>query len=225
MSYALELMNESPLDDELRRLVEAAQRQPPGSRDRRKRLAELISVLQASKQLTRPQRGQFQGFYEEIYQDALQRLFTYICDRIDTYSPKRGRVLQWVNFYLSKRFFTEASRDIMPVLPAGIDARTVKRFSIDDLDIHDPNAASSQTNTLPSEEVIHYLQEDPEGLFRSTHIENHPQASFQHIALSRLNGYSWKELSTELGPGISSLSTFYQRCIKRFAPKIKIDLL
>lgn len=218
-------MNESSLDESLEAMVEAAQQCPRGSRDRTKALARLISVLQNSRQLSRPRRGQFQGFYEEIYQDALQRLFTYVCDRIDDYDAEKGRVLQWVNFLLNRRFFIDASREVLPILPGGVDARQVTRLSLEDLDINHAGELTPQLAPSLSEDLKCYLQEDPDDLFQHTHIANHPRANFQYIALSRLEGYSWQDLATELNLGISTLSSFYQRCITRFAPRCRQDLL
>ncbi|NEP18606.1 MAG: sigma-70 family RNA polymerase sigma factor [Leptolyngbya sp. SIO4C1] len=216
-------MCESPLDEYLEQLAVMAQQQPSGSRERRKALAKLISVLQNSKQLTRPRRGQFQGFYEDIYREALQRLFTYMCDRIDDYNPERGKVLQWVNFLLSRRFFIEASREVLPTVPKGLDPKTVTRLSLDDLDTSPPS--DPQQAPALSDDLKYYIREDPDGTFQKTCIANQPHANFQYIALKRLEGYSWKDLSAELALGISTLSSFYQRCINRFAAKCRQDLL
>jgi DNA-directed RNA polymerase specialized sigma24 family protein len=218
-------MNELSLDDYLQQLVEAAQRHPPGSRDRKKSLAKLIGVLQGCGQLARPRRGQFQGLYEDIYREATQRLFTYICDRIDDYSAERGRVLQWVNFLLSRRFFIEASREFLPTVPKGIDAKTVTRLSLEDLDSNNPSELNPQLTPSLSEDLSCYFQEDPGDVFQTTCIADRPRANFQYIVLKRLEGYSWKELSKELDLGISTLSSFYQRCITRFAPQCRKDLL
>lgn len=218
-------MDELSLDDYLQQLATTAQRHPPGSRDRKKALAQLVSALQKSGQLTRPRRGQFQGFYEEIYREALQRLFVYVCDRIDDYNPTRGRMLQWVNFLLGRRFFIEASREVLPTVPKGVDAKTIIRLSLDDLDSNNPSELNPQLTQSLSEDLKDYLQEDPDGVFVTTCIAKHANANFQHIALRRLDGYSWKELSEELDLGISTLSSFYQRCITRFGPKCKQDLM
>jgi hypothetical protein len=218
-------MNELSLDEYLQQLTEVAQQHPRGSRDRTKALAKLIRVLQSSGQLTRPRRGQFQGFYEEIYRDALQRLFAYMCDRIDDYTADRGRVLQWVNFLLSRRFFIEASREVLPTVPKGIDAKTITRLSLEELDSCNPVELNPQLVPSLSEDLKAYLHEDPEAIFQTTCIANQPSANFQYIAIKRLEGYSWKELAAELDLGISTLSSFYQRCITRFVPKFRNDLL
>jgi hypothetical protein len=77
---------------------------------------------------------------------------------------------------------------------------------------------------LPSQQVLQCLEDDPEGLFQRSHIDHHPQANFQFLAIKRLAGYSWQELSEELGIAIPTLSSFYQRCLTRFAPQLKAYL-
>jgi hypothetical protein len=180
--------------------------------------------MQRSSKLSRPRRGQFQMLYEEIYGEALQRLFSFVCERIDAYNPQRGEVLQWVNFLLNQRFFIEASRDALPTVYKGMDARAVKRLTLEHLDQSNPYELNPQLVPLLSQEVKTCLEEDPEGLFQQASIAGHPAASFQCLALKRLEGYSWQELSVELDIAIPTLSSFYQRCLTRFAPKLKTYL-
>lgn len=213
------------LDKQLATLAQVAQSHPPRSRERQRSLTRLMIQLHQSKKLLRPQRHLFQGFYEEVYAEALQRLNIYICDRIETYSPDKGTVLQWVNFLLSRRFFNEASREFLPVLPRGLDPKTVKRLTLDDLDhymvlnVNDPNHQSL------AQQVYRYIDHDPRGVFQSTYIADYPQATFQAIALRRLDGYSWQEISQEWSMPISTLSSFYQRCLKKFTDQFREDLL
>lgn len=219
-----ERLEQPQLDDRLRQLAIAAQHHPQGSSARRRALTELISVMQQSGRLSRPRRGQFPMLYEEIYAEALQRLFSFICERIDYYNPQKGEVLQWVNFLLNQRFFIEASRDYLPTVYKGMDARSVKRLTLESLDQSNPYELNPQLIPHLSQEVKDCLEEDPEGLFAQTSIANHPAASFQYLALKRLEGYSWQDLSVELKIAIPTLSSFYQRCLTRFAPKLKIYL-
>ncbi|MBD1842709.1 hypothetical protein H6F89_04655 [Cyanobacteria bacterium FACHB-63] len=65
-----------------------------------------------SKKLVRPYLGQYPGMSEEIYAEAQQRLFFYLCKEIDRYNPEL-EVMQWANFLMKKRFFIEASRDLL----------------------------------------------------------------------------------------------------------------
>lgn len=77
------------LDKQLKLLALEAQRHPRKSPQRQRALARLLSAINQSGKLTRPYRGQFQGFYQDIYAEAQQRLFFYICERIDDYDPQR----------------------------------------------------------------------------------------------------------------------------------------
>lgn len=218
-------MEESPLDQRLLDLVLAAQNSPPNSRERRKILGQLFSTLRNSKQLVCPMQGQFQGFYNDIYEEALQRLFFYICRKVDNYNPARGSVLAWVNFLLKRRFFIEASREFMATVYRGMDARDVKIVNVDDLaqvlssDIV-PNSEGSLLKELKG-----YLQDDPDNSFQMAHVEGYPKVSFQWIATQRFDGYSWREIADTTGITTTTLSSFYQRSIKKFAPKIRQDLL
>jgi hypothetical protein len=212
-------MNE--VDEHLKQLAIEAQRYSPKSRQRQRALAKLISAIQRSGKLTRPYDGYFRGFYEEIYAEAQQRLFFHVCEKIDDYDPQR-EVLQWVNFLLKKRFFIESSRTIMPALHKGLDQKQIKRLTLDDLDRNNSTEVNLQLIPSLSQEVLQCLEEDPYKLFRTTYIANNPAANFQFLAIKILSGYSWKEISLELGGiKIPTLSSFYQRCLTKFAPKFK----
>jgi hypothetical protein len=212
------------LDDRLKQLAIAAQQCPPGSLAKRRALSELIIVMQRSGKLCRPRQGQFHTLYEEIYAEALQRLFSFICERINYYNPERGEVLQWVNFLLIQRFFIEASRDFLPTVYKGMDARTVKHSTLESLDRSNPYEINPQLIPHLSQEVKDCIEEDPEGLFAQTYVADHPAANFQYLALKRLEGYSWQDLSIELQIAVPTLSSFYQRCLTRFAPRLKTYL-
>ncbi|MCU0527254.1 MAG: sigma-70 family RNA polymerase sigma factor [Elainella sp. Prado103] len=225
MSSSDDRLAQPPLDERLKQLALAAQQAPARSRERQRALAKLISAIQTSKQLARPQAGQFQGFYQDIYAEATQRLYAYICDRIDDYRIERGEVLQWANFLLSKRFFVEASRDVMPTVYKGMNPKSVQHLTLEDLDRNNPADVNPQMMPSISQEVEQVLEEDPEGLFQSAYIAHHPQANFRALAIKRLSGFSWQEISADLGIAIPTLSGFYQRCLVKFAPKFKEYLL
>ncbi|HBB36238.1 MAG TPA: hypothetical protein DDZ80_05700 [Cyanobacteria bacterium UBA8803] len=208
------------VDERLKQLAREAQRHPPKTKQRQQALAKLLSAIQQSGKLTRPYPGQFQGFYEDIYDEAQQRLFCHICERIDEYDPNR-EVLQWVNFLLKNRFFIEASRAIMPTVHQGIDPRGIIRLAIDDLDRNSSTELNSQLIPSLSQEVMQCLQADPEGLFKGTYTSDKPAANFQFLAIKLLSGYSWKEISAELDIKISTLSSFYQRCLAKFGHKFR----
>lgn len=213
------------LDNLLRKLAIAAQNHPKGSPARKSALTALIKVMQQSGRLCRPHRGQFQTLYDEIYKEALQRLFFFICKDIEKYNPQRGEVLQWVNFLLSRRFFIAASRDFLPTVYEGMDARTIQCLTLESLDECNPHELNPQLTPPLSQEVKDCIEEDPEGLFAQARVADHPAASFQYLALKRLEGFSWQDLSIELNIAVPTLSSFYQRCLTRFGPLLKTYLL
>lgn len=208
------------VDEHLKQLALEAQAYPPKTKERQKALAKLVSAIQRSGMLGRPYKGCFQGFYEEIYAEAQQRLFCHICEKIDSYDPER-EVLQWANFLLKKRFFIEASRTIMPTVPRGLDQKQIIRLTIDDLDRNYSLDENNPTTPSLSQEVIQCLEEDPDGIFKGTYAASNPEATFQFLAIKIVAGYSWKEISSELGIKVPTLSSFYQRCLIKFAPKFK----
>ncbi len=224
MNRPAERLEQPQLDTHLRQLAIAAQKQPKGSSSRQRALTELISAMLRSRKLCRPRQGQFRLLYEEIYAEALQRLFSFVCDRIDDYSIQKGEVLQWVNFLLSRRFFIEASRDYLPTVYKGMDARTVKRLTLEHLDQSNPSELNPQLIPSLSQEVKACLEEDPERLFQAACVADHPAANFQYIAVKRLEGYSWQDLSTEFDIPVPTLSSFYRRALSRFAPTLKTYL-
>ncbi|NEZ58666.1 sigma-70 family RNA polymerase sigma factor [Adonisia turfae] len=208
------------LDQQLKQLAIEAQQHPPQTPERQCALARLVDTIYRSKKLVRPYSGQFYGLYEDIYAEAQQQLFLYLCEDISRYNPEL-EVLQWANFLMRKRFFIEASRDFMPVAPKGMDRSQVKRITLDALDKQESLELRSQSNPSLSEEVLQCIRDDRDGLFKETHIRNKPAANFQHLALRFLGGYSWKEISDELGVKVVTLSSFYLRCLTKFAPKFK----
>ncbi|MBD2088832.1 sigma-70 family RNA polymerase sigma factor [Microcoleus sp. FACHB-1515] len=208
------------LDEQLKQLAVEAQQHPPNTLQRQRSIAQLISIIHRSKKLVRPYQGQFPGWYEEIYAEAQQRLFLHICEKIDQYNSE-FEVLQWANFLMKRRFFIEASRDLMPAAPKGVERSQIRRMTLEVLEKQNPVEMRSQASISLSEEVIQCIQEDPDKVFQSTHIEQKPAANFQYIALQFLGGYSWKEISADLDVKVVTLSSFYQRCLTKFAPKFK----
>jgi hypothetical protein len=199
------------LDEQLKDLALVAQQHPQGTKERRIALTQLVNAIWQSGRLGHPYSGQFQAAYEDIYDEAVQSLFFYICqnDNIRKYDSERASVMAWVNMLLERRFFPEA-------IPKIIGNKTETYLKESDLE----NLKSSEPLSL-FEQVRQCIEDDPEGLFRNEHIRTNPQANFQAIARRRYSGFSWKEISAEWDIDLKSLNTFYQRCLKRFAPKFK----
>ncbi len=197
------------LDGQLKDLAIAAQQSTHLTKEKRIALTRLINAIWQSGKLVRPYKGQFQLLYQDIYDEAVQNLFFYLCqnNNINKYNPERGEVMTWINMLLTKRFFPEAIPKIIG-----------KENEINLENSHLENIHSSQPMSL-FEQVRECIETDPELIFYKEHIKGHPEANFQAIAKRRCSGVSWKEISAEWGIGITSLHSFYQRCLKKFATK------
>ncbi len=197
------------MQEQLLQLATTVQQYPPLTQARKLALTKLINTIVCSGKLCHPQSGQFPAsLYEEIYNEALQELLLYICQNIHKYDATRASVITWVNFLLERRFFPEAIPKIL------------NRQGITQLPDQDILASPEETLSL-TEIVREFIVSDPDNVFKKKHIENCPQANFQTLALRRLSGKSWKEISAEFEIKLQTVSGFYYRCVTEFAPRLK----
>ncbi|BDA73234.1 hypothetical protein CAL7716_074000 [Calothrix sp. PCC 7716] len=149
-----------------------------------------------------------------VYEEALQDTYLYICKNIHNYDPARGSIIGWLLFILRKRkinSFNSINWDIMSIYTPTGDG--------DELDIY--NVYAAELNPLPSEKLLAFIKEDPEGLLQRELFNRNPNASFQTILLKKIEeDKSWEEIAQEFKPGATHgpIYSFYQRSCKKFAP-------
>lgn len=202
------------LDDvQLKHLALFAQHHPPYTELRQYALGELIEAIRLSGRLIHPHRERFSPqFYELLYDEAVNKTLTYVCQKIDYYDPERGdkKFMNWVNFRLDK-ILLEISQEIYQkniiTLPSFLD---VEAFT-----------QPEETAHFLYENLRDYLEKDYENIFKKAHIKNRPDANFSTIALARLSGDNWQDISKNLGIPLPTLSSFFQRCCKNFRPNFK----
>lgn len=199
------------LNEQLKQLALVAQQHPPSTKQRQLFLGQLVQAILRSGRLCRPQLGKFGNRYEEIYEEAKAELLLYICRNIEKYDLKRGEVMAWCNVLLERRFFKEA-------LPKVLGRPEIQKMTLAELD---NLPAPAEEAPIITEIIEEYITIDPENLFKNTYIRNRPEANFQAIALQRLEGKSWKNISEKFELKISTISQFYYRCLKKFAPILK----
>ncbi len=180
-------------------------------------LRELVEAIRLSGRLCRPHRTRIRdaGLYELIYEEAVNHTLDYVCQNIHYYDPERGtekKFINWVNFRLDKMVLNSHIKFCQQVSK---EVTTVKDLE----EIPQPDSPIILSNL-----VRECLEEDAENLFKNEHIRKRPDANFQAIALATLSGKSWEEISAEFGIKIPTLSAFFQRCCKKFAPYFQ-DLL
>lgn len=207
------------LEDELKKLVSIAQQHPLQSAQRRKAIDHLYQKLRKSNKLSRPPvPPHIFRSYDEIYDTAIQQLFCYLYQNIEKYNPARGTVLTWVNYLLRIRF-PDAIREVAEY-KKGVERIPLDALSSGELLNSASNAQDVHPATLQptSADVVEYLKTDPEGVFQRTHVQGHPQTTFQFVTLQRLEGYSWQDISSMCGIPVPTLSSFLQRNLKKFLP-------
>ncbi|HBL14342.1 MAG TPA: hypothetical protein DD379_23735 [Cyanobacteria bacterium UBA11162] len=199
-------------DTRLKTLALEAQTHLPRTQQRQYLLTELVNSIQLSGKLFYPPPDKMpRDIYQLIYDDAVNRTLLYVFQKIDLYDPTRGngKFMTWVNFRLDK-IFKEIK--LLNQLPK---ETTINEQTLDSLGQPEPS-------TSVFEILREFIENDPEGLFKNEAIRTHPTANFQAIFLAkRVNGQSWHEISENLGVPMTTLSSFYWRCIQRFAPKIR----
>lgn len=200
-------------DNQLKRLALEAQKHPPRTELRCHALTQLVEAIRLSGRLARPHRAKFTPqFYDLLYEEAVNKTLTYVCRTIDTYDPERGqnqKFMNWVNFRLD-RVLIECRREFreqeIQELP---DLNTLEKLAVTD------DAES------PGESIRECIESDVDQIFQQTHIRDRPQANFRAIALARLAEKSWEEIAAEFSIKVPTLSSFFQRCCDKFAPKFQ----
>jgi hypothetical protein len=206
-------------DEYLKKLGLTAQKYRPNSDLRTYALTELIKAIKLSGKLCRPHLNKFSPqLYQTLYEEALAETFTYICLKIEDYDPERGskKFMNWVNFNLDKfllKCYSQYHKYLEYNLPLLGDLEQIG-YPTDD---------GYQTNDI-SELLYQYILQDPNLLFEDTYIRNYPQASFKNIALAKFAGKNWSGIAEDLQLPISTISGFYNRWCRRFAPLIESEL-
>ncbi|MBD2430031.1 MULTISPECIES: hypothetical protein [Fischerella] len=195
-------------DVQLKNLALEAQRHPPHTELRQYALGELIEAIRLSGRLCHPHKENFSSpqFYQLLYDEAVNITLTYVCQKIDIYDPERGdkKFMNWVNFRLDKVLIQssqEFRKDNIYSLPCLSDLETF---------------VQPEETPLMYENLRDFLEKDYEHIFKNTHIRNRPDANFATIALARLSGKNWQDISRELGISIPTLSSFFQRSCEKF---------
>jgi DNA-directed RNA polymerase specialized sigma24 family protein len=199
-------------DTQLKKLALEVQRHPPDTELRKYGLGELVEAIRLSGKLSYPHRAKFSPqFYNLLYDEAVNKTLIYVCQKIDTYDPERGdgKFMNWVNFRLD-RVIIDSCREF-------------REPYIQDLpSLNDLEVMVQPDEPYPLfEKVREFIEEDKENIFRREHIRNNTNANFSAIALARFSGKSWEEISVKFGVPLPTLSSFFQRCCKKFRSHFK----
>ncbi|MBT9316238.1 sigma-70 family RNA polymerase sigma factor [Leptothoe spongobia] len=195
------------LQEQVQILIAEACRHPIGSLQRQKHLTKIIHLI--SNRLWHENTS--------YYQDALQQTWMYFCQNLcegktgNVYDPKKASVITWLNAYLKRRLqdgYIDVQKQrarTLNHLSSGTDSVTQSTDPVDRL------AAQPDIPPLLAE-IRAWAKSDPGRKLTRIHLTNHPHITCQLLILKRLPPETpWKELATEFGVTISTLSSFYQR--------------
>ena len=202
-------------DHQLKKMGLTAQNFLVNSELRTYALTELVKAIKLSGRLCRPHVKKFSAsLYRTIYEEAVTETLCYVCLNIKLYDPNRGKgkFMNWVNYKLDKS-----------VLKCYEMHNKHARFEIPSSQILDQIKQPAMVPDI-SQIIREYLIEDPDEIFSTTHIRNRSDANFTRIALAKFSGQSWENISQQLKIPIPTLSSFYNRWCRRFAPLIDTEL-
>jgi hypothetical protein len=211
-------------DRALQELAQTAGQHPAQSSVRQKILNKLVAQIMQSPQLGHPQKGAWPApLYEDLYNEALQRTLSEICQKIESYNPQHA-VMAWVNFLLSKYFIkvvNDYQRSGLTYLPTGERGQAPTLRSLDDLDwdvfVEEP---------LSDDRLLQqFLDEDPEALLTQEHLHERPEITFQWLAVAKFGqDRTWEEISGELDISIQTLCSFFNRRLQKLTPYFRRHL-
>ncbi|MFM6324206.1 MAG: hypothetical protein ACKPH1_20705 [Microcystis panniformis] len=228
--------------DELERIVDElalkAKSYPKGSKDRDKYLTRLTNVIWQSRPSCQNSHQLPYCIYMELQQEAIQKVFLRLYDqKIDEYDPAQGHLLHWFRETLGFRFQDICEEHLkIRRFQENNKKKRVRDESLDQpvYENDDPSSTTpldnleqpetAHTRHREYEELKQLIEKDPTGKFKSTCINNHPEANFQAIALGRVDGRSWKDLSEEWKIPVPVISSFYQRNFQKFMPIFRENL-
>jgi DNA-directed RNA polymerase specialized sigma24 family protein len=211
-------MSDEVLNRQLQQLAIVAKQHEPGTKERQIALNKLINAILRSSQVGHPQSGQWAAsLYEDLYNEALQKTWMEICQKIEQYNPAYP-VMAWVNIILQRRFIDvvrEYQRQGRTNLPQRGENRAPNVLSLDDLDKEVP----ANEEDSDDRRVREFLRDDPENLLKQEHIRGRMDVTLQKVIwLKFVEDKTWEEMSAELNVAIPSLASFFQRRLHKLKP-------
>jgi hypothetical protein len=191
----------------LAQLVKEACEYPHGSRERQKKLTQIIRLINHK-------------LWQEnttYYEDALQEAWVYFCQNIcegksaKAYDSNQASIITWLNNYLKWRLkdgYIKTEKQKKRTIEVQVNEHNQIVDPVDNL--------VAQRDIPPIlEEIKSWVLKDPEHKLRQTYLNSHPQITGQVLILKRLPPEtSWQSLAEEYQIPAGTLSSFYQRKCK-----------
>lgn len=207
--------HEDSLERQLLELTLEARSHPSESVSRQQRLTRLIILIEQSGRLTRLRKyaqSYPASMFTDLYNEAKQKAWMYICNNPELYRPEKP-VLAWVNSNFKYKFL-----DIL-------NEQKLRRTCCYDpfvLEKLDSKVDLEDFETTDYYNLRLFLETDPEQKLAAYWVRNHPDITFQFLAISRhIKGETWIDLSTQNDISFRTLSSFFQRTLRKLLPYFK----
>ncbi len=187
----------------LQDLIRTAQQHPAGSLDRNKALTRIIRMIRPLLKIgTHP-----------YHADVVQNLWLFFVQNLDRFDPNYRCLVTWLNSHLFYRHRDAYHRFLTQRhLEVPLDSTLTEEEALSHRVI--PDVPSSEYGSLEMlDRVVDWVQTDPTGILRQTHIEGHPEINAQVVISLRLpmTEVTWKEMAAKFGKPIPTLNVFYSR--------------
>ncbi|MBE9096501.1 hypothetical protein [Tychonema sp. LEGE 07203] len=205
------------IDDRLKQLAIAAKHYPAKTLGRQQAVTKFIMEVETYKIVKCPQNKKFPPqVYREICAESRQIFMLRICREIHNYRPE-NKVSQWLNFLMNK-CFQEAT-------PKVISRRELSTVYYGDMELIFNQMEKQQLQNESYQiglALLDMIADDPDDVFQSEVMKKYPHVNFKLLLVKKIiEDESLQDISNELGVGVSSLSSFYQRSLEKFAPRFR----
>ncbi len=200
------------------RKIPSEKKDHPLSKAQRNALDILITAIKYSGKLARPHRSTFPAsLYQDIYQEAINRTLLYVWQNIDKYDGNKGSVMAWINNKLGyvmldvrSEFSSKDQQGDIPSLDE-LEEKAGKQVE------HNPQNQEPDLLELLGE----IISNDHEEIFTKKYVKDHPEITFQKIALAKFSGKSFREIAENFNIPLQTCQSFYKRSLTKFIPELK----
>ncbi|MGB8687034.1 MAG: sigma-70 family RNA polymerase sigma factor [Microcoleus sp.] len=223
-SVKSEKFDRDPAHQQIVELVTKACQQPPGSPQRAHFLNQLIREILKSGKLWKENTP----YYKEALNKTLIYLSRNLCEATTAkrpYDPEESQITTWLNAYLKKRLLDCR-------LAKQKEKQKQKPRQIVSLEGEQDEENLNSIEKLPAEpdsifyveEVIEWIETDPNNELKSRHVRGKPQINCQVLLLRRcLYGQSLQELAKEFGCAHSTLYQLFNNDCRHLLQKFCED--
>jgi DNA-directed RNA polymerase specialized sigma24 family protein len=154
---------------------------------------------------------------ESIVAEAVNITKLEAIKKIDRYDPSKSAFKTWINLILGSRFEDLKRKYRSRDESISIEDPTSKAEAKIQKKTDNDNAVIDELETAyMAEELLKFVNRDPDGHLSNTHIRGNPAATFKAILLLRIEGLTWQGIADRLNiPRHSTVSGFHDTQLRK----------